>query len=91
MTRTNRRPFFAIIGAGVLLATTVAAVAETCTLKPKRRETSQATFDQTTYMYWTVQPQYFFVQMIADGNGQWRVAGSAERALCQPAGPGVLG
>jgi hypothetical protein len=69
-----------MVTAVVLFATAAAAVAETCTLKPKRRETKSATFDQTSYMYWTVQPQYFFVQMIADGNNQWREAGSGDRA-----------
>jgi len=70
-----------IVAVGVLLATTVAAVAETCTLKPKRRETKSATtFDQASYMLWTVQPQYHFVQMIADANGKWRDAGPTQAA-----------
>jgi len=77
MTGTGRRLFGTIVGVGVLLATTVAAVAETCTLKPKRRET-KSVINQASSMYWTVRPQYLFVQMVADPNGQWRVAGRGE-------------
>jgi hypothetical protein len=80
MRRPGHRLFGAIVGACVLLVTTVAAVAETCTLKIKRRETKPAIYDQTSYMYWTVQPQYFFMQMIADGDGKWRAAGQTDRA-----------
>jgi hypothetical protein len=29
-------------------------------------------------LYWTVRPQYHFMQMIADGNGKWREAGSSD-------------
>ena len=67
MTRTRRSLVGAIAAAGVLLATAVAAVAETCTLTLKRRETKSAAFDRASYMYWSVRPQYFYVQMNADG------------------------
>ena len=60
------------IAAGVLLATAVAAVAETCTLTLKRRETKSPVFDRASYAYWSVRPQYFYVQMNATGNGPLR-------------------
>jgi hypothetical protein len=80
MTRTARTYCGLLVGVTVLLATTAAAVAETCTLKLKRRESKTATFDQKSYLYWTVQPQQFFVQMTADDNGKWQVVGSAGSA-----------
>ncbi len=79
MSGSGRRLFGALVGVGVLLATTVAALAETCTLQPKRRETRSAN-DPTSSTYWTVQPQYFFVQMIADEKGRWRAEGADESA-----------
>ena len=54
-------------------------MAETCTLTLKRRETKSAVFDRASYMYWSVQPQYFFVQMTAQGKGQSRPVGPATR------------
>ncbi|MGO9110250.1 MAG: hypothetical protein ACLP9L_13580 [Thermoguttaceae bacterium] len=77
MTRTRRSLGGAIAIAGILLSTAVAALAETCTLALKRRETKPANFDQATSMYWSVRPQYSYMQMIADENGRW-----------QPANPG---
>ena len=63
-----RRRLVGTIAAGILLATAVAAVAETCTLTLKRRETKSARFDSTSYMYWSVRPQYFYVQMSTAGD-----------------------
>ena len=73
MTRTRRSLVGTIVAAGVLFATAVAAVAETCTLKLKRRET-KLPLDPASYMFWSVRPQYFYVQMTADENGRWRPA-----------------
>jgi len=74
MTITRRSLVATIATAAIMLATAVAAVAETCTLTLKRRETKPAIFDQTSYAYWTVRPQYFYMQMTADENGRLRPA-----------------
>jgi hypothetical protein len=78
MTGTIRKPWVALAVAGVLLGSSVMAVAENCTLTLKRRETKANVFDATSYMKWTVQPQYFSMQMTAEATGRWRVAGSRE-------------
>ncbi len=72
MTRTTRSLVVTVATAGLLFAIAVTALAETCTLKLKRRE-SQA-YDQASYMYWWVMPQYIYSQMTADANGRWQPA-----------------
>ena len=69
-----------IVTVGVVFATAVAAVAKTYTLTIKRRETKSASFDQASYMLWSVRPQYSYVQMHADENGQWRPANPQDTA-----------
>jgi len=63
----------AIITAGVLLAASMAAMAETCTLTLKRRETAPTVFNPE-YMFWMVRPQYVYMQLQAEADGSWRPA-----------------
>ncbi len=79
MTRT-RRTLVGAIAAGILLATAVAAMAETYTLALKRRETKPAAFDAASYMLWSVRPQYIYVQMNAAGNGPLQLSGNESQA-----------
>ncbi|MGA2255929.1 MAG: hypothetical protein ABSG53_14885, partial [Thermoguttaceae bacterium] len=72
MSRTRQSLVGAIVTAVVLFATGATAVAETCTLTLKRRETKPSVFDPTSYTYWSVRPQYVYMQMHADGNGSWQ-------------------
>ncbi|MGO8745178.1 MAG: hypothetical protein ACLQNE_04235 [Thermoguttaceae bacterium] len=65
--RRTRGYLIALATAALLFATAAAAMAETCTLTHKRRETKSPAFDRTSYMYWTVRPQYFFLQIDAQG------------------------
>jgi hypothetical protein len=80
MTRTRRYLVGAIAAAAVIFATAPAATAQTCTLTLKRRETKSARFDQTDYMYWSVQPQSFYVQLNAEGKGQPRPVISGDKS-----------
>ena len=68
MTRIRRCFVGAVAAAAVVFATAAAARAQTCTLTLKRRETNSAHAyaGPTDYMYWSVQPQHFYVQMNAD-------------------------
>ena len=74
MIRTRQSLVGAIVVIGALFSTAVSAVAETCTLTLKRRETAPAVFNPTSYMYWTVRPQYIYMQMQAQGTGPWQPA-----------------
>ena len=74
MIKTRQSLVGAIVIIGALFSTAVSAVAETCTLTLKRRETAPAVFNPTSYMYWTVRPQYIYMQMQAQGTGPWQPA-----------------
>ncbi len=80
MKRTRRCLVGTIVTAGVFLATAVASMAETYTLTLKRRETGSAASGPASFVFWSVQPQYFYVQMVADENGRWRPAGPDSQA-----------
>ena len=75
----SRRCLVGTIVMGILLATAVGAVAETFTLTLKRREAKAVSSDPTSYAYWTVRPQYLYVQMTADEKGRWRPVGPESR------------
>jgi hypothetical protein len=80
MQRTKRSFVGMVVVAGLLLATTVAAVAETCTLTIKRRDAKSGVNDRMSNIYWSARPQYFVVQMNPDANGEWRVANPGENS-----------
>jgi hypothetical protein len=72
MARTRRCLLGAVAAAAVIFATVATAMAQTCTLTLKRRESKSAHVyaGPTDYMYWAVRPQSFFVQMSADRNAR---------------------
>ncbi len=82
MTGTRRYLVGAILAAAVIFATAAAAMAQTCTLALKRRETKSASSysDPTDYMYWAVHPQHFYVQMSAEGKGRPRPTISGDKS-----------
>jgi hypothetical protein len=75
----TRRCLVAIVAAGVILAAAAATMAETCTLVLKRRESNSINYaDRTSYMYWSGQPQYFYLQMNEQGGDKSRPALSGD-------------
>jgi hypothetical protein len=70
MIGSRRNAVVAIVFAGLIFATAAAALAETFTLKLKRRETGPRNYDAATYMLWQVQPQYFNMQMRTNREGK---------------------
>ena len=81
MTRT-RRFLVGAVAALVIFATAAAAMAQTCTLTLKRRETKSARgyADSTDYMLWSVRPQYFSVQINAQGKVKSRPVISGDKS-----------
>ena len=51
------------------MLSSVAAVAETCSLELKRREKPKQRFEMGDYLYWTAYPQRFSSQLVPQKEG----------------------
>ena len=78
----TRRCLVGAIAAGLIFATAVAAMAQSCTLTLKRREAKSASLDPVTYMYWSVRPQFFSQSMTTAvaGKGSTRPAMAGDKS-----------
>ena len=56
----------AVVATGAVLASVAVVNSETCTLKLKRRESNQRSYDRATYIYWATSSQRFRVQLGLD-------------------------
>jgi hypothetical protein len=63
MRRLARRHTGAIAVAVLVLAVAAQAVADTWTLRLKRRQSNPTYFDRESYVYWSTYPQYFQMQI----------------------------